>query len=103
MVGLANTTGRKFGGRVKGTPNKCTVLVKDALALSFTMVGAADYLVKLAQDEPKAYAMLLAKLIPSEITASINGDLKINVVSGIEAPPGSGTIIEGNLDEAANG
>ena len=29
---MANTTGKKFGGRTKGTPNKCTARAKALLA-----------------------------------------------------------------------
>ena len=79
----------KSGGRKKGTPNKATKLIKDAVMESFTKVGGADYLVKMAEKDHKAYATLLGKILPSEINATVKGDMRLTVLSGIEKPPGS--------------
>ena len=80
---------KKYGGRVKGTPNKTSSLIKDALAQSFDDVGGVAYLNRMAEDEPKAYLGLIGKLIPAEIKATVNGDLELTVLSGIESPPGA--------------
>lgn len=50
---MANTTGRKFGGRVKGTPNRSTVETKELLQ-------------KIVGEELDKLGTLLNKLDPSE-------------------------------------
>lgn len=63
--------GRKTGGRVKGTPNKVTATVKQAVEKAFEEVGGWEYLVKMADEEPKAFMMLLAKVIPNKIEGEL--------------------------------
>jgi hypothetical protein len=57
--------GTRPGGRQKGSPNKLTVGVKDALRVAFTEAGGVDYLLWVARKEPKVFCALLAKLLPS--------------------------------------
>lgn len=59
-------------GRKKGSRNKTTVLLKEAIEESFGNVGGAEYLTKMALQEPKAYLTLLAKILPAKIEADIN-------------------------------
>ena len=47
---MANTTGKKFGGRKKGTPNRTTHDMKSAIFEAFDRAGGADYLTMLAAD-----------------------------------------------------
>lgn len=68
---MANTTGKKFGGRKKGTPNKVTATVRDALMVAFEKAGGVDYLVRMADEEPKAFMTLLARTVPNEISAKV--------------------------------
>lgn len=58
-------------GRPKGTPNRITAIIKEALMESFDRVGRAEYLVRMAEEEPKAYLQLLAKVLPHEIQAEM--------------------------------
>lgn len=63
--GLPRTPkGTRWGGRQKGTPNKLTVGVKDALRTAFTEAGGVEYLVGVAKAEPRVFCALLAKLLP---------------------------------------
>jgi hypothetical protein len=73
---MANTTGKKFGGRKKGTPNKTTRDMKAAIMEAFERAGGVDYLHALANDEPRTFATLLAKVMPSE---NINENRNIDV------------------------
>jgi len=73
---MANTTGKKFGGRKKGTPNKTTRDMKSAIMEAFERAGGVDYLHMLANDEPRTFATLLAKVMPSE---NINENRNIDV------------------------
>lgn len=59
-------------GRRKGSKNKTTVLLKEAIEESFANVGGAEYLTQMALLEPKAYLTLLAKILPAKIEADIN-------------------------------
>ena len=59
-------------GRKRGSKNKTTVLLKEAIEESFANVGGAEYLTQMAQLEPKAYLTLLAKILPAKIEADIN-------------------------------
>lgn len=75
-------------GRVKGTPNKTTALLKDAIIRAAEAAGEdqngknglVGYCTFLAKDEPKAFAQLLGKVLPMQITGEGDGSLKIEVV-----------------------
>ncbi len=51
-------------GRAKGTPNKTTTALKEAILLSFERVGGAAYLEQVARTDPKTYLTLVAKILP---------------------------------------
>lgn len=59
-------------GRKKGTPNKTTRALKEAILLAAEKVGSngrgsgglTGYLVKLAKTEPTSFASLLGKVLP---------------------------------------
>ncbi len=55
---------------------------------AFEEVGGAAYLVRVAQEDPKSFATLLGKLLPTEVAAKVEGGLELTVVSGIDAVPG---------------
>ncbi len=63
---------KKEGGRVKGTPNKTTVALKEAIMNAFEKVGGEDYLVVVAKKDPKTFCALLGKVLPAEIKANLN-------------------------------
>lgn len=66
---------RSKTGRAKGTPNKTTALLKDAILLAAEEVGEnqrgegglTGYCKFLAREEPKAFAQLLGKVLPTQI------------------------------------
>ena len=58
--------GTRWGGRQKGTPNKLTGGVKDALRTAFTEAGGVEYLVGVAKSDPRVFCALLAKLLHSK-------------------------------------
>lgn len=65
--------GKKTGGRTKGTPNKTTAQVKEAILRAFDKVGGAAYLEKVATEDPKTFCTLLGRVLPTEITAPEGG------------------------------
>lgn len=57
----------KTGGRAKGTQNKVTKTIREAIEASFETVGGADYLAKMAILEPASYMTLLGKVLPAHM------------------------------------
>lgn len=64
---MANTTGKKFGGRKKGTPNKVTRDVKAAIERCFEDIGGDAKFAEWAQENPTEFYKLWGKLLPSKI------------------------------------
>ena len=63
----------KVGGRQKGTPNKLTASVKEAIEAAFRGVGGAEYLMRQAEENPQAFLTLLGKIIPAQVQAELTG------------------------------
>ena len=61
----------KKGGRAKGTPNKATVKVKEAILNAFEEVGGEKYLVGVAKSDPRTFCTLLGKVMPAEMKHEI--------------------------------
>lgn len=64
-------------GRPKGASNKLTKTIREAVELSFIKVGGADYLVRMADEQPVAYMTLLGKVLPQQIEANLRGGVTI--------------------------
>lgn len=73
-------------GRKKGVPNKITATVKQAMIDSFEKVGGAKWLANLAMNEPRSYAVLLAKIIPTQVEGADGGPIQIQVVTSVPDP-----------------
>ena len=54
-------------GRPPGAQNKITKTVKQAIEAAFENVGGTEWLIRLAQEDPRTFAILLAKLVPSDV------------------------------------
>ena len=91
-------TGQKTGGRVKGTPNKSTALLKEAILGAATATGSdgagkdglMGYCGYLAKSEPKAFAQLLGKVLPMQVTGEDGGPIKITQVQLVALADGDG-------------
>lgn len=61
------------GGRKKGTPNKFTSTIKEAVMLAFQQLqnDPKANLLEWGRKNPKDFYQIAAKLIPTEITGSI--------------------------------
>jgi len=68
---MANTTGRKFGGRQKGTPNKTTRQVKEALIEAFERLGGIDSLVEWGKDNREEFYKLWVKVLPAQLNDTV--------------------------------
>lgn len=79
------TSGNPGPGRPKGSPNKTTALLKEAIIKAAEEVGEdgqgkgdlTGYLRFLAKGEPKAFAGLLGKVLPMQVTGEDGGALQV--------------------------
>lgn len=67
-------------GRPKGSKNKQTAELKDAILAAANGAhpeGLVGYLTWLAQEQPTAFAPLLGKLLPRDVSVDLGGTLLI--------------------------
>ncbi len=62
---------QKTGGRKKGTANKTTTVLKDAIVNAFEKVGGEKYLVEVAKTDPKTFCSLLARVLPMDVNGVV--------------------------------
>ncbi len=81
---------KNSAGRPKGSPNKTTALLKDAIIQAAEASGLdrkgkgglVGYCTFLARDEPKAFAQLLGKVLPTQVAG--DPDNPLTVITRIE-------------------
>lgn len=66
--------GRKTGGRRKGSRNKTTVSVKEALTQAFDEMGGVPSLVEWGQANRRDFYAIWGKLIPREMDITSKGE-----------------------------
>lgn len=75
-------------GRPKGSQNKTTALLKDAILLAATKAGGDDgiagYLEVQAKANPTAFMSLLGKVLPMQIAGDSEQPLVLNITVGGE-------------------
>lgn len=72
--------GVKTGGRTKGTPNKATAALKDAILNAFESVGGVSYLEHVALTDHKTFCTLLGKVLPLQVTGEDGGAVIVEIV-----------------------
>lgn len=60
--------GERITGRQKGTVNKLTVSIRDAIEHAFDELGGASYLVHVGRNDPRTFCALLSKLLPTKLS-----------------------------------
>ena len=76
--------GIKTGGRQKGTPNKTTRNVKEALAQAFEELGGIPSLVMWGKENPDEFYKLWVKLLPTEVKAELTGQDGGAIITRVE-------------------
>ena len=77
--------GERRGGRQKGTPNKSTALLKDAILLAAQKAGGdpetglVDYLTVQASENPGPFMSLLGKVLPMQLAGDPDAPITISV------------------------
>lgn len=73
-------------GRPKGSPNKTTALLKDAILTAAEKAGnkvgsegLVSYLEQQAQDNPAPFMSLLGKVLPMQLANHEGGELKVTI------------------------
>lgn len=59
--------GERITGRQKGTVNKLTVSIREAIENAFTELGGASYLVHVGKSDPRTFCALLSRLLPTKL------------------------------------
>lgn len=75
--------GVRYGGRKKGTPNKQTAALKDMILGALDEAGGVAYLVTQAQESPSAFLSLIGKVLPTTLTGSVDGNVRLIVETGV--------------------
>ncbi len=67
-------------GRQKGTPNRMTRDVREALVEAFERAGGVDFLLGVAQSDPPTFCRMLARLVPNEIAARLEPEIRLRII-----------------------
>lgn len=87
--------GERRGGRQKGTPNKTTGALKEAIIEAAEQSGEdcqgkdglIGYLRRVANDDVKAFSGLLGKVLPLQVSNDPDNPVQIIVGTGIDRTP----------------
>ena len=81
-------SGPGTGGRKKVGPKKAMATIRDMVVGALDRAGGEDYLLRLAEEEPKTFMSLVSKVLPMQQDGDAGGPLTINIVrfSGEETP-----------------
>lgn len=87
--------GKPGPGRPAGVPNKTTQLLKDAILLAATEVGQdgkgkgglTGYLRMVAKEDVKAFAGLLGRVLPMQVSGDPDNPVSVIFQTVYEAPP----------------
>ena len=81
---MADANGNKTGGRKKGTPNKMTALLKDAILQAAENAGGAGglvgYLTLQATENPGPFMTLLGKVLPTQIGGDPDNPVMVGLI-----------------------
>lgn len=83
---IGKNRGNAGKGRPKGSLNKTTAIIKDAIIQAAQNAGGEDgmvgYLTLQARENPGPFMGLMGKVLPTQLTDGEGGKLAINVTIG---------------------
>lgn len=85
----AKPAGNRGKGRPKGSPNKTTLAVKDALTQAFDKLGGVPALVRFAKKRPDLFYPLWGRMLPHEVNGNLTAQIQLQLVEEIidDDPP----------------
>ena len=92
--------GQKTGGRTKGTPNKSTAQVKEAMLKAYQAIGGDQSFAMWARENATEFYKLWSKMLPQEISGPDGGPIEVNDITD---QPITAEQWEGQFAERANG
>jgi hypothetical protein len=82
--------GERRGGRRRGTPNKTTRALKEAILEAAELAGGESglvgYLTTLAKTNTSAFATLLGKVLPLQVSGEDGGSIKMEDTTPAPTP-----------------
>jgi hypothetical protein len=76
--------GQRFGGRVKGVPNKVTAELKDLILGALGELGGRQYLVEQGRANPASFLTLVGKVLPLVHPHLSTIDAKVDVAATLD-------------------
>jgi len=80
---MANPSPKPGPGRPKGSVNKLTKDIKEAVIAAFDKAGGIEYLVTQSRENPQAFMSLIGRIIPTQLNGKLDGKLKVIVETGV--------------------
>lgn len=90
---VGKNMGNAGKGRPKGSPNKTTAILKDAILQAATNAGGGDmvsYLQRQAEENPGPFMSLLGKVLPMTVTGDKDNPLTVAIVERRIVRPNAG-------------
>lgn len=87
VQGSPKRAGNRGLGRPKGARNKLQRDVREMLHTALNNAGGVEYLTRQAEENPKAFLALVARLIPTRITGDEEQPLPIHTITRIIVDP----------------
>jgi hypothetical protein len=78
-VRIPTGVGNRGKGRKKGSLNKTTAALKDAILNAFAKVNGEDYLVMVAKSDPRTFCSLLGRVLPLTLEGDAEKPIRIEV------------------------
>jgi hypothetical protein len=72
-------------GREKGSQNRITVDLKQAIINALDRVGGEAWFVSLARKDRRSFSSLIGKLLPTRLTGGEGGPLEVELVNKAQA------------------
>ena len=68
----------KTGGRTRGTPNKTTANVREAIEMAFAGIGGVEAFSSWAKENQTEFYKLYSKLLPLQVSGEVDGNITIS-------------------------